>query len=82
MRLRRRPVSCQQDLSRWLGPKLARQAATAEKQAIVAQTTEEKAPETATEAEQHDLKEQSLKPGRTTIKPSKSRRRIMKPARY
>jgi hypothetical protein len=51
----------QQDLSRWLGPKLARQAATAEKQAIVAQTTEEKAPETATEAEQHDLKEQSLK---------------------
>ena len=51
----------QQDLSRWLGPKLARQAATAEKQAIVAQTTEEKEPETATEAEQHDLKEQSLK---------------------
>jgi hypothetical protein len=51
----------QQDLSRWLGPKLARQAATAEKQLIVAQATEEKAPETATEAEQHDLKEQSLK---------------------
>ena len=41
----------QQDLSRWLGPKLARQAATAEKQAIVAQTTEEKAPETANDAE-------------------------------
>jgi hypothetical protein len=50
----------QQDLSRWLGSKLARHVSTAEKQLIVAQTAEEKAPETATEAELHDLKEQSL----------------------
>jgi len=35
----------QQDLSRWLGPKLARRASTAEKQCIVAQVAEEKAPE-------------------------------------
>jgi Family of unknown function (DUF6399) len=50
----------QQDLSRWLGSKLARHAATAEKQLIVAQAAEEKAPETATEAELQGLKEQSL----------------------
>lgn len=50
----------QQDLSRWLGSKLARHASTAEKQLIVAQAAEEKAPETATEAELQDLKEQSL----------------------
>jgi hypothetical protein len=41
----------QQDLSRWLGSKLARHAATAEKHLIVAQAAEEKAPETATTAE-------------------------------
>jgi hypothetical protein len=50
----------QQDLSRWLGSKLARHAATAEKQLIVAQVTEEKAPETVTTAERQALKEQSL----------------------
>ena len=48
----------QQDLSRWLGSKLARHASTAEKQVIVTQTAEENAPETATEAELQDLKEQ------------------------
>jgi hypothetical protein len=50
----------QQDLSRWLGSKLARYAATAEKHLIVAQAAEEKAPETATTAELQELKEQSL----------------------
>ena len=50
----------QQDLSRWLGPRLARQASAAEKQCIVAQAAEEKAAETATEAELHDLKERLL----------------------
>lgn len=50
----------QQDLSRWLGSKLARHASTAEKQLIVAQAAEEKAPETTTEAELQDLKEQSI----------------------
>ena len=60
MRFRCRPFSCQQDLSRWLGSKLARHAATAEKHLIVAQAAEEKAPETATTAERQALKEQSL----------------------
>ena len=50
----------QQDLSRWLGSKLARHAAMAEKHLIVAQAAEEKAPETATTAERQELKEQSL----------------------
>ena len=50
----------QQDLSRWLGSKLARHASTAEKHLIVAQAAEEKAPETATTAERQALKEQSL----------------------
>ncbi|HEY5139070.1 MAG TPA: hypothetical protein VIJ25_07100, partial [Methylococcales bacterium] len=50
----------QQDLSRWLGSKLARHAETAEKQLIVAQAAEEKTPETATTTERQALKEQSL----------------------
>jgi len=50
----------QQDLSRWQGPKFARQLSTAEKQVIMTQAAEEKAPEAATEAELQDLKEGSL----------------------
>ena len=49
----------QQDLSRWLGPKLARRTSAAEKHLMVAQTAQEKAAEAATEAELQTLKDQS-----------------------
>ena len=50
----------QQDFSRWLGSKLARQVSTAEKHLTMAQAAEEKTPETASTAERQELKEQSL----------------------
>jgi hypothetical protein len=71
-------LHAQQDLSRWLGSKLARHASTVEKHLIVAQDAEEKAPETSTTAKLKELKEHPLLPGRTTIKPGKPRRCIMK----
>jgi hypothetical protein len=45
-------------ISRWLGSKFAKHAATAEKYLIVVQAAEEKAPETATTAERQKLEEQ------------------------
>ncbi len=50
----------QQDLSRWLGSKLASQVSTAEKHLSMAQAAEEKVSETAATAELQELKEQSL----------------------